>query len=66
MRERRSLFGYRLQRSGVSAVYHSYCERADFCIRFDTLWHRWGISTWQWKGYAIFQIAVCDFDGASV
>ena len=38
MRERRPLFGYGLQRSGMSAVYHSVCERVDFPIRFDTLW----------------------------
>ena len=51
MRERRPLFGYGLQRSGMSAVYHSVCERVDFSIRFDTLWHSCGISTRQWKGY---------------
>ena len=55
MRERRPLFGYGLQRSGMSAVYiymyHSVCERVDFFIRFDTLWHSCGISTRQWKGY---------------
>ena len=53
MRERRPLFGYGLQRSGMSAVYHSVCEMADFWIRFDTLWHSCGISTRQWKGYMI-------------
>ena len=52
MRERRPLFGYGLQRSGMSEVYHSVCERVDFSIRFDTLWHSCGISTRQWKGYA--------------
>ena len=52
MRERRPLFGYGLQRSGMSAVYHSVCERVDFSIRFDTLWHSCGISTRQWKGYS--------------
>ena len=52
MRERRPLFGYGLQRSGMSAVYHSVCERVDFSIGFDTLWHSCGISTRQWKGYA--------------
>ena len=51
MRERRPLFGYGLQRSGMSAVYHSVCERVDFSIRFDMLWHSCGISTRQWKGY---------------
>ena len=51
MLERRPLFGYGLQRSGMSAVYHSVCERVDFSIRFDTLWHSCGISTRQWKGY---------------
>ena len=30
MRERRPLFGYGLQRSGMSAVYHSVCERSIF------------------------------------
>ena len=30
--------------------YISVCERVDFCIRFDTLWHSCGISTRQWKG----------------
>ena len=54
MRERRPLFGYGLQRSGMSAVYHSVCERVDFSIRFDTLWHSCGISTRQWKGYKQF------------
>ena len=49
MRERRPLFGYGLQRSGMSAVYRSVCERVDFSIRFDTLWHSCGISTRQWK-----------------
>ena len=53
MRERRPLFGYGLQRSGMSAVYHSVCERVNFSIRFDTLWHSCGISTRQWKGYPI-------------
>ena len=57
MRERRPLFGYGLQRSGMSAVYHSVCERVDFSIRFDTLWHSCGISTRQWKGY---QKQICD------
>ena len=58
MRERRPLFGYGLQRSGMSAVYHSVCERIDFSIRFDTLWHSCGISTRQWKGYGtVFQIS---------
>ena len=33
MSDRRSLFGYGLERCGVSAVYHIVCERADFCIR---------------------------------
>ena len=37
--------------SGVSAVYHSACERTDFCIRFDTLRHSCNISTRQWKVY---------------
>ena len=53
MRERRPLFGYGLQRSGMSAVYHSVCERVDFSIRLDTLWHSCGISTRQWKGYML-------------
>ena len=52
MRERGPLFGYGLQRSGMSAVYHSVCERVDFSIRFDTLWHSCGISTRQWKEYS--------------
>ena len=56
MRERRPLFGYGLQRSGMSAVYHSVCERVDFSIRFDTLWHSCGISTRQWKGYESINI----------
>ena len=54
MRERRPLFGYGLQRSGMSAVYHSVYERVDFSIRFDTLWHSCGISTRQWKGYHVY------------
>ena len=33
MRERRPLFEYGLQRFGMSAVYHSVCERVDFSIR---------------------------------
>ena len=37
----------------MSAVYHSVCERVDFSIRFDTLWHSCGISTRQWKGYKL-------------
>ena len=53
MRERRPLFGYGLKRSGMSAVYHSVCERADFCIRFDMLWHSCGVSTRQCKGYVV-------------
>ena len=56
MRERRPLFGYGLQRSGMSAVYHSVCERVDFSIRFDTLWHSCGISTRQWKGYITVKV----------
>ena len=59
MRERRPLFGYGLQRSGMSAVYHSVCERVDFSIRFDTLWHSCGISTRQWKGYTGSNQYVC-------
>ena len=58
MRERRPLFGYGLQRSGMSAVYHSVCERVDFSIRFDTLWHSCSISTRQWKGYETFNILI--------
>ena len=53
MRERRPLSGYGLQRSSMSAVYHSVCEWVDFSIRFDTLWHSCGISTRQWKGYIL-------------
>ena len=62
MRERRPLFGYGLQRSGMSAVYHSVCERVDFSIRFDTLWHSCGISTRQWKGYIGITLNVPDFN----
>ena len=65
MRERRPLFGYGLQRSGMSAVYHSVCERVDFSIRFDTLWHSCGISTRQWKGYGDVHVIFSRFYGNS-
>ena len=57
MRERRPLFGYGLQRSGMSEVYHSVGERADFFIPVDTLWHSCGISTRQGKGYTQHDVA---------
>ena len=63
MRERRPLFGYGLQRSGMSAVYHSVYDRADFLIRFDTLWHSCDISTRQWKGY---NVLLCDAQNGKV
>ena len=42
--------------SGESAVYHSACQRAGFCVCFYTLWYSCGISTRQWEGYNVAQI----------
>ena len=61
MCERSALFAYGLERCGMSAVYHSVCERDDLSIRLVKLWRSCGISTRQWKGCKYINLYIKHF-----